>query len=347
MRGVHQVIHNLSNKMMFAALAVFGAFAFAAVPLVGQTASAASNDIVNGGIWNRDLASKCHGDVETIMKHYRINCDLPDVVDGRACKDGNVYVGDRVVARDSRSIGRNPIQGSRPISIGGQTYYETHNSQALLQNCLDAFVKLDGNGSFTYAIIKACGNPIWTPSPVVNNPPREEPPRETPTPKPTKKYKYVCELATGQRRYVSEETAKDTDKYGPYPCPQKEEVEVCIIAKKVVDTVSEAELKKNPSKYSKDLSKCEDKPLTVCDLDKKEMVEISQAEYDKNKSKYSTNPEDCEEEPAPNPKGDGELPQTGIGDHLLGGGIGLGSLIVAGSAYISSRKDWIAAILNR
>lgn len=347
MRGVHQVIQCLSNKMILGALVVLGAFAFAAVPITGQTAKAASNDIVNGGIWNRDLASKCHGDVETIMKHYRINCNLPEVVDGRTCKDGNVYVGDRVVARDARSIGREPIQGNRPISIGGQTYYETPNHAALLSECLDAFVKLDGNGSFSYAIIKACGNPIWTPSPVVNNPPKDDKPAPTTPSKPVKKYKYVCELSSGQKRYVSEEAAEDTEKYGPLPCPTKtaEEVEVCVIAKKVRDTISEAELKKNPSKYTKDMSKCEEKPLSLCDKDKNEMVSISQAEYDKDKTRYSTNPEDCEEAPAENPKG--ELPQTGIGDNLIGGGIGLGGLIVAGSAYVSSRKDWLAAFLNR
>lgn len=340
MRGLH-IINNLfhtalRNRLLYVGFFILSISLSLLTPLA-PTASATSNDIVAGGVWNRDLAGKCHGDVKTIMDHYRIDCNLAGVVEGRACRDGNVYVGDRIVARDSRSIGRNPIQGNRPISIGGQTYYETHNSQALLSQCLDSWVKLDGNGSFVYAIIKACGNPIWTPAPVVVSPP----PQTT-----TQKFIWVCELATKQARYVSEEAAKDTSKYSLdfAKCKEtpKPPIKVCRLSDKTIIEIKESEY--NSSLHSKTLSDCdkqeEPKKITVCELATKKQIEIKESEFDA--TKHATT---CPEEPS-NPKGE-ELPTTGVMDGLMGGGIGIGSLIVAGSAYLTSRRDWLNTLLNR
>lgn len=339
MRGLH-IINNLfhtalRNRLFYVGFFILSISLSLLAPLA-PTASATSNDIVGGGVWNRDLAGKCHGDVKTIMDHYRIDCNLAGVVEGRVCRDGNVYVGDRIVARDSRSIGRNPIQGNRPISIGGQTYYETHNSQALLSQCLDSWVKLDGNGSFVYAIIKACGNPIWTPAPVVVSPPQT----------PEKKFIWVCELATKQARYVSEESAKDTSKYSLDFAKCKEEpkppIKVCRLSDKTIIEIKESEY--SSSLHSKTLSDCdkqeEPKKITVCELATKKQIEIKESDFDA--SKHATK---CPEEPS-NPKGE-ELPTTGIMDGLMGGGIGIGSLIVAGSAYLTSRRDWLNTLLGR
>lgn len=343
MRGLH-IINNLfhtalRNRLFYLGFFVLSISLSLLAPLAPTASASGGNDIVAGGVWNRDLAGKCHGDVKTIMDHYRIDCNLAGVVEGRACRDGNVYVGDRIVARDSRSIGREPIQGNRPISIGGQTYFETHNSQALLSECLDSWVKLDANGSFVYAIIKACGNPIWTPAPVVVSPPQT----------PQKKFIWVCELATKQPRYVSEESANDTNKYSRDFAKCKDEpkplIKVCRIADKVTIEITESQF--NVSLHSKTLSDCdkkeEPKTITVCVLATKETDEIKESEFDA--SKHSTDLSKCKEVPS-NPKGE-ELPTTGIMDNLVGGGIGIGSLIVAGSAYVTSRRDWLSTLLNR
>lgn len=341
MRGLH-ITNNLFHTLLRSKLLYVGIFAFSALlsllaPLA-PTAQASGNDIVAGGVWNRDLAGKCHGDVKTIMDHYRIDCNLAGVVEGRACRDGNVYVGDRIVARDSRSIGRQAIQGNRPISIGGHTYFETHNSQALLQQCLDSWVKLDANGSFVYAIIKACGNPIWTPAPVVVTPPKP----------PAEKYLWVCELASKQFRYVSEQTANDTTKYSRDFAKCKEQpkppIKVCRLSDKQIVEIKESDY--DSAKYSKTLDDCKEAPkkITVCDLTTKQITEINETEFDS--SKHSTDQAKCKEEPS-NPKGAEELPTTGIMDGMMGGGIGLGSLIIAGSAYVTSRKDWLNTLLNR
>lgn len=341
MRGLH-IINNLFHSALGSRLFYLGFFVLSIslsllAPLAPTASASGGNDIVAGGVWNRDLAGKCHGDVKTIMDHYRIDCNLAGVVEGRACRDGNVYVGDRIVARDSRSIGREPIQGNRPISIGGQTYYETHNSQALLSECLDSWVKLDSNGSFVYAIIKACGNPIWTPAPVVVSPPKT----------PEKKFIWVCELATKQPRYVSEESANDTSKYSRDFAKCKEEpkplIKVCQLSDSTIIEIKESEY--NSSKHSKNLADCdkkEPKKITVCDLATKKEIEINESDFDA--SKHATDSSKCKEEP--NPKGE-ELPTTGVMDNLVSGGIGIGSLIVAGSAYVTSRRDWLSTLLNR
>lgn len=322
MRGLRKIWKLLqgikSNRAALISVFVFGVAGISGLSPIVPSAHASGNDIVAGGVWGRDLAGKCGGDVRAIMDHYRIDCNLAGVVEGRACRDGNVYVGDRIVARDSRSIGREPIQGNRSISIAGQTYYETHNSQALLSNCLDTWVKLDGNGSFVYAIIKACGNPIWTPSPVVVSNPQPQPqPQPTPSAPPVQEYAWFCELATKQYRYVKKDQASN-GKYGPLSeCKEQPKPETPTVA-----------------------------PLTVCKISDKSTVQISDSEYKSNTSLYTTDFTKCQETPAAVQPQE-ELPQTGIADSLVGGGIGLGSLIVAGSAYVGSRKDWFSALLNR
>lgn len=386
MRGLRNIInhfrHAKGNTTLVAGILFFGALAFGGFGLAGQqNAQAASgNDIVYGGIYNRDLASKCNGDVRTIMDHYRIDCNLAGVVDGRACKDNNVYVGDRIVARDAQSIGRQQKPGDHAISIGGQTYWEAPNSVAFAQQCIDAFVKLDQNGSFVYAILKPCGNPIWTPSPVVVPPPT--PPKmiyvcELATKKiiSIKESEYnpqtqskdlddckekkitVCELATKKIVTITEaEYNNNSSKYSKNldDCKEKpQDITVCELTTKKIVTISQTEYNNNTSKYSKNLDDCKEKPkdVTVCELSTKKIVTISEAEYKNNTSKYSANLDDCKEDCTTNPKGPGcetpQLPQTGIGDGLMGAGVGLGSLIIAGSAYISSRKDLLSAFLNR
>lgn len=334
--------------MAFAALAI-GVSIFGALGSF-TPAKASGNDIVPGGIWGRDLGSKCGGDVRAIMDHYWIDCNLSGVVDGRVCRDGNVYVGDRVVARNSTSIGREPIQGSHPISIGGQTYYETHNSQALLSQCLDAFVKLNGN-SFKYAIIKACGNPIWTPEPVVDTPA----PTPTPTPTPTEKYITVCDLSTKKIKIIKEsEYSSSWHTKNLDLCKEKiKTMKVCELSTKATVTIKEGEF--NAEIYSTDFNDCKEtpKPITVCDLTSHKMISIEEKDYDS--TKHSRDKADCEM-CAYNPElpkdstecvAPTALPQTGAMDSLIGGGLGIGSTIVAASFYIASRRDLISAFLNR
>lgn len=126
------------------------------------------------------------GDLPAIYGHYWIPRDL-QVVQGQAFRDGTVRVNGKVVATNAKSIGRQAIPGSRPISIAGKTYYETPNSVAFKTDGLPTMVALDAQGNFKYAVINACGNPIYA-TPVPPTPPTPptppQPPKETP--------KYSC-----------------------------------------------------------------------------------------------------------------------------------------------------------
>ena len=97
------------------------------------------------------------GDLPAIYGHYWIPRDL-QVVQGQAFRDGTVRVNGKVVATNAKSIGRQAIPGSRPISIAGKTYYETPNSAAFKTDGLPTMVALDAQGNFKYAVINACGN---------------------------------------------------------------------------------------------------------------------------------------------------------------------------------------------
>lgn len=371
--------HVLGVGIFILGLAVFGGFglfnqsdkAFAANP---------DNDIVRGGIWNRDLASKCTGDVKVIMDHYRIDCNLTGVVDGRACKDGNIYVGNRIVARNSQSIGRMQKSGDHAISIGGKTYWEAPNSTAFAQECLDTFVKLDQNGSFVYAIIKACGNPLWSPEPVTEKPPEKEKPaykcdmlalqkidrtkyRFTATATASGGAKiigYKFTLGDGSVKEstgnVIEHTYAEEGNYIPY-----------VVAKVEVDGKT---IEASGANCSKKLTIAPPEKVSVCEIETGKTVQVDK-NYDRSKysenyadcetkvcdtkkkeivtirknefdsSRHSHDEKDCEEEqPVP------MLPQTGAGD-LVGAGLGIGGTIVAASYYVASRRDLLSALLNR
>ena len=300
-------------------VAVFGLFMLT-MSAVGFTnhqnaqASNPDNDIVRGGIYARDLAAKCHGDVKTIMDHYWIDCNLTGAVDGRVCRDGNVYVGDRVVARDANSIGRLPKQGSHPVSIGGHTYHETATRDAFLQECLNAFVKLDQHGSFQYAILKDCGNPIYSPSPVVVTPPPPEPKVIEVCRVADKKVisikenEYdanihsknladcdevliqVCNLITDTIRTIEEDDfdadyhTKDLDRCVEVP------IKVCDLVTKTVKTIDDDKFR--PRYHTKDLSRCDEKMVQACDIETGQIVTVTE---DRTKlTRFSTNFADCE-----------------------------------------------------
>lgn len=365
MRGLRNITNQFRRvgevKLLAAGVFVMGLSVLGALGVFGPTntayASNPDNDIVRGGIYGRDLAGKCGGDVKTIMDHYRIDCNLSGVVDGRACRDNNIYVGDRVVARKAQSIGRLQKPGDHSINIGGKTYWEAPNSVAFAQECIDAFVKLDQNGSFVYAILKPCGNPLWSPEPVVVPPPEvkniqvcELATKKIITIKETE-YKAqlhsknladcqekkitVCELATKkiitikEDQYNAQLHSKNTA-----DCAEKK-ISVCELATK--KTISIDEKNFDSTKHSKNLADCAEKTLYVCELSTKKFITIKESEFDA--SKHSKDEESCKETPV-------ELPKTGMGD-LIGAGLGIGGTIVAGSYYAASRRDLLSALINR
>jgi uncharacterized repeat protein (TIGR01451 family) len=95
---------------------------------------------------------------------------------GAVYKNGNVALNGRIVATGALTAGRSYIAGgSHRMNIPGVEAYYRQPSVSFRQNSISAFVKLDANGRFQFAILKDCGNPV------VANPTTPPPP---PKPKP-------------------------------------------------------------------------------------------------------------------------------------------------------------------
>lgn len=399
MRGIHSLV----NKFRYArsSKAIVSAVFVMAVMLTGvgvyqfnQTAAEAAspcnaqtNNIVPSGTQSyadvtRNYNANTCGDLQTIYNHYWIKPNLAAgdrVLNGTSNNRGEVIADGRVVANNAASVGRQPIKYSHPISIGGQTYYQTSHvgGQAFANPnaSLATLVVLDAAGNFKYAIIKACGNPIYA-TPV--NPPK--PPKP-----PVVKDIQVCELATKKIVTIKEDQF-DASKYSKNlkDCEEKY-IKVCEFATKQIVTIKETEF--DTAKYSKNLEDCKEVMIKVCDLSSKTIVTINEDQFDESKysknledcktpeklvvcelatkkvitinkdqfdsSKYSTNLKDCEEKcpipgkehlPATSAECETpvtptppELPKTGAAD-LLGAGVGLSAMGLAAYYYAASRR---------
>jgi hypothetical protein len=82
---------------------------------------------------------------------------------GHVDKNGDVYLDGRssAVATNAITAGRQNTTGSKAVSSGGTKFYTRPLSTALTTNTADAFVVMRG-GSFSYAIIAGCDNPVVT-----------------------------------------------------------------------------------------------------------------------------------------------------------------------------------------
>lgn len=97
---------------------------------------------------------------------------------GKVSKGGNVYVGNKLVASNAMTAGRQNITGSTAVRVGGITYYKRPPSLSFRNNMLDAFVVMNSYNQFKYAVLASCGNPV-TAVPVA--PPSPPPTPVTPT----------------------------------------------------------------------------------------------------------------------------------------------------------------------
>ncbi|HRV76106.1 MAG: DUF11 domain-containing protein [Candidatus Nomurabacteria bacterium] len=166
------------------------AIAGSSVTLIG--ASAASGDCSDNSIvkcggfsngsgpsqanFNRNVATYHNaGNVDKIFDHYGIDdTRLGSLPLGTVNSDGKVYLNGKVVATGARSTGRQWVSGSTAIKIPGYAdIYERDVSRIFRQGSIQAWIKLDANGRFMYAVLTVCGNPV------VGTP--VEPPRPRPT----------------------------------------------------------------------------------------------------------------------------------------------------------------------
>lgn len=80
-------------------------------------------------------------------------------VAGSVNKNGNVYVGNQVVATNALTAGRQNITGSQKVTYNGVTFYTRKPLVSFHLTSLTAYVVMQ-NGQFKFAIMSSCGNPI-------------------------------------------------------------------------------------------------------------------------------------------------------------------------------------------
>jgi len=122
--------------------------------------------------------------VAQIYNYFGITADDINDIDknknvtaGRVYKDGTVVVDGKVVATNAMTAGRENIAGSTRRSSGGTTFYTRPPSVSFRANSIAAFVVMDEDDQFKFAILAACANPV-TGTPV----PKETPPPPAPPP---------------------------------------------------------------------------------------------------------------------------------------------------------------------
>jgi uncharacterized repeat protein (TIGR01451 family) len=110
-------------------------------------------------------------------------------VAGSVTRDGQVFVGNQVVATGALTAGRQNMAGSTAVSSGGTTFFTRPPSVSFASSPLSAYVVMNG-GRFQFAILSSCGNPIKA-TPVAPPPPPPAPapkPKPAPAPTPTPNY---------------------------------------------------------------------------------------------------------------------------------------------------------------
>lgn len=119
-------------------------------------------------------------------------------VEGRVTKQGDVYAGGQLVARNAVTGGRQDIPGSTKVNADGAIFFRRPPSVSFVSDSLPAYVSMQ-NGRFQFAVIASCGNPVAA-APVVQKtavapaqpvskpkPPHQppvKPPAQTQTPPP-------------------------------------------------------------------------------------------------------------------------------------------------------------------
>lgn len=112
-------------------------------------------------------------------------------------------------------------------------------------------------------------------------------------------------------------------------------VRVCNTKTGVIETIKSSQADQDP--YTKDLTRCD--KIKVCDLKAKRIVEVSKKDAENTNLYGPAEHEACKEPINPTapstPETPAELPKTGT----VTGVLGIGALVTAGLAYISSRRN--------
>jgi len=184
------MIKNSMKKLSGIVMLLFLVFGSVATAPLSVNAAAPNGDFdANAVMWGgvKDLNELKAGyrynqnhNVQAIYKPFGINseADLNGMVAGRVTKSGEVWVGNKKVATNAISAGRQNMPGS--LKIPGVDAYARATSVSFGSDSLDALVKMKDD-KFQFAVIKACGNPVNA-KPVT--PPKKPAPKPQPKPVP-------------------------------------------------------------------------------------------------------------------------------------------------------------------
>jgi len=145
-----------------------------------------SNAIIYGGAYTiSELNSKLNNgtgkvyqsssQLKALFAAYGIKqSDFGQLKDGYVNKKNQVVVNGKVVASNVYTMGRHNIAGSTANTRFGYPLYLRHPSVSFVSDNLPAYVSMNYDGSYAYAILKPCGNIVVGPGvkvkPVVKPP---------------------------------------------------------------------------------------------------------------------------------------------------------------------------------
>lgn len=124
-----------------------------------------------------------------IFSHFGISSqDISNLtngttVEGKVTKGGRVVVDGKTVATGAMTAGRQNMSGSTATTRNGVTFYVRSPDASFQSASLKAFVVLDKDGQFVFAVIASCGNPVKA-TPVKKEKPPEQPKPTPPAPTP-------------------------------------------------------------------------------------------------------------------------------------------------------------------
>lgn len=137
----------------------------------------------------------------------QVNVMRDTAVAGRVTSNGEVYVNGNStpVANSAVSAGRQNMSGSTRVTQNGTVFYTRPTSVSFRSGSIPAFVVME-NGSFKYAVLASCGNPVKA-NPVVK-------PQAPPAPTPKKPDYTIDKTVTkhGQDAYAKSVSVKSGEK---------------------------------------------------------------------------------------------------------------------------------------
>jgi len=246
-----------------------------------------------------DMRKKAaQGDVPKIYNAFGISQnDLKgEYVNGIVWRDGRVTVGDKVVATGAMTAGRN--FGGTPIAGTNAGKYPTSK---FVDEGQTAFVRMV-DGKFSFAIIKACGNPV-TATP--KQPPEQPKPKYEcvslkAEPISRMKYKFTANATASGGATIEKYEFGFGDGYGITVSEKSYTYEYkkagTFKANIVVHVKVDGKIKKVTSPACEATVTIKEIKIKVCELATKTVITINPSEFDE--TKHSRVLTDCKETPA-------------------------------------------------